>query len=447
VRRHSRLARIPMTAPTTKLAEFVSTLDLSDIPPTTIELVTQHSLDTIAGFFAGCRVQEALTVCQLLPNTTACWAGRAAMLARAAESDPIHSNTTICAGAVAITAMLGAARELAVDGPTAICAIIAGYETSIRIGAALGSSRLLSQGWWPTAICGGAGAAAAAARAMELDGRSTRDAIALAIVQAGGLGTGGAEAPEARNLLCANTVRTGFEAAEAAAAGVRGPSEPLTGERGFLYAFGVDPNPALLLENLGKRWSIDETSLKAFPCALQAQSALSALGSILRSQELMVEKIEAIEMALPDAMRRIVDQPIPPQSRFAAAASLQFLTAALVHDGDVIPGRLDSEARTDGAIADLINRVTVIHDPDLDARFPASWPARVTVLHDGKLYDASNETPLGHPDRPIGLEQTKAKFHQFSSGNADDLQALILDLPLLESVTPICDAINEKMPS
>ena len=411
-----------MTAPTTKLAEFVSTLDLSDIPPTTIELVTQHSLDTIAGFFAGCRVQEALTVCQLLPNTTACWAGRAAMLARAAESDPIHSNTTICAGAVAITAMLGAARELAVDGPTAICAIIAGYETSIRIGAALGSSRLLSQGWWPTAICGGAGAAAAAARAMELDGRSTRDAIALAIVQAGGLGTGGAEAPEARNLLCANTVRTGFEAAEAAAAGVRGPSEPLTGERGFLYAFGVDPNPALLLEKLGKRWSIDETSLKAFPCALQAQSAL-------------------------DARRRSVDQPIPPQSRFAAAASLQFLTAALVHDGDVIPGRLDSEARTDGAIADLINRVTVIHDPDLDARFPASWPARVTVLHDGKLYDASNETPLGHPDRPIGLEQTKAKFHQFSSGNADDLQSLILDLPLLESVTPICDAINEKMPS
>ena len=106
-----------MRAPTTKLAEFVSTLDLSDIPSTTIELVTQHSLDTIAGFFAGCRVPEALTVCQLPTKSTACWAGRAAMLSHAAESDPIHSNTTICAGAVAITVMLGGARALAVDGP------------------------------------------------------------------------------------------------------------------------------------------------------------------------------------------------------------------------------------------------------------------------------------------------------------------------------------------
>ncbi len=435
-----------MNAPTSELAAFVSTLDLSEIPSKTIERVTQHALDTMAGFFAGCRVPEALSICRLTTETTPWWAGKAAMLSHGAESDPIHGATTICAGAVAIPAMLGAAKDSAVDGPTAICAIIAGYETSIRIGAALGSSRLLSRGWWPTAICGGAGAAAAAARAMGLDARATRDAIALAVVQAGGLGTGGAEAPEARNLLCANTVRIGMEAASAAASGIRGPSEPLTGERGFLYAFGINPDPALLLEGLREHWAIDQTSLKAFPCALQAQSALDALGSILRTHELAFEKIESIEMALPDAMRRIVNRPKSPQSRFAAAASLQFLAAALVHDGDIVPGRLDSEARADGAIADLAKRVTVIHDPDLDARFPAYWPARVTVLHDGKAYDADIETPLGHPDRPIDRARTEAKFHAYSSGDADDLQALILDLPRLESVTPICDAIDASMP-
>ena len=54
-----------MTAPATNLAKFVATLDLSEIPPTTIALVTQHTLDTITGFFAGCSVPEALTVCQL----------------------------------------------------------------------------------------------------------------------------------------------------------------------------------------------------------------------------------------------------------------------------------------------------------------------------------------------------------------------------------------------
>ena len=79
------------------------------------------------------------------------------------------------------------------DGATAVAAVTAGYETAIRIGEALGSSRLLGTGG------GGQRRFSAVPRAPPPRRRGrcglnvtdhTRHAIALALVQAGGSGNG-----------------------------------------------------------------------------------------------------------------------------------------------------------------------------------------------------------------------------------------------------------------
>ena len=436
-----------MTPHTTALARFVATLDISDLPDRTIESAIQQTFEVCAGLFTGLSVPEATTIRRVLSSSTAGWAGEVAMLSHAAEWDPIHSRTAVCAAAVTVPVVLGIAKERDVDGPTAISAIVAGYEAAIRIGDALRSARLLTQGWWPTSLCGGAGAAAAAARAMGLDEIAMRNAIGLALVQAGGLSTGGASAPEARNLLCANTVRVGVDAALAAAAGIRGPAEPLTGERGFLHAFGVDPDPALLLADLGDAWMIDQTSLKRFPCALQAQPALDALSSILRDHGLSAVDLRAIEIGLPEPMRRIVDRPERPRTRFAAAASLQFLTAAMAVHGDVTPETMDESHLNSSEVADVADRVAVDHDPELESLYPARWPARVSVRTEGAVHEASVETPRGHPDNPIDLAATTAKFRTHAPNGAETLERLILQLPGLEDIRLLVDALDELLPA
>lgn len=435
-----------MTAPTTALSDFIAGLDLAAIPSATADRAAQHTLDIVADLCASRDVPEAVSIGRLLPDTAAAWSGRVAMFSHATEWDPIHGKTAICAGAIAVPAVLGIARCREVDGPTAVSAIVAGYETAIRIGGALGSSRLLPQGWWPTALCGGAGAAAAAAKALGLGAPAIRDAIAMALVQAGGLSTGGPEAPEARNLLCANTVRIGIEAAEAAASGIRGPAEPLTGERGFLKAFGIEPDEAALLEAIGKRWTIDETTLKAFPCALQAQSALDALYAVLRTHELQQGDIRAIEFALPGPMRQIVDRPGMPGSRFAAAASLQFLAAAMIVDGNIVPHRLGKQGREDAAITEISKTVAVAHDPDLDKHYPEIWPARVRVRSHRDVYEAGVDAARGHPDRPIDLAETTAKFRTFGPKDAEGLERQILNLPRLRNVGGLADAVAGLLP-
>lgn len=399
-----------MPSPTKELAEFVSALDAGAVPTPVSALVSQHILDVIAGMYAGTGVTEAQSVAALTAHDDAALCGKLAMLSHAAESDPIHAGTTVCAGLIAVPPAL----LFSPDGPTAIAAMIAGYETAIRIGEALGSSRLLGQGWWPTAVLGGAGAAAATSRALGLTADQTRNAIALALVQSGGLGTGAPDAPESRNLLAANTIRIGVEAAQAAAAGINGPAEPLTGDRGFLTAFGSEPDPGRLLHGLGVTWKIAKTSLKAFPCALQAQSALTALRDAIAKDDLSAAEMSAIEFGLPGAMRRIVDRPNPPESRFAAAASLQFLAAAFLCDGDILPARMDDGARTSEDIVSLMAKISVTHDAGLDAGFPAAWPARVRISTAAGTSESEILNPQGHPDHPIDMAGTIERFRAYS---------------------------------
>ncbi|MDA1323861.1 MAG: MmgE/PrpD family protein [Proteobacteria bacterium] len=420
-----------MGSPTEQLAEFVTGIDADSLPEPVRLLVIQHTADTFAGMFASAAIPEATSVLKLLGNSNAEIAGKAAMLAHAAESDPIHAATTMCAGLVAVPPAL----LFSPNGATAIAAMVAGYETAIRIGQALGSARLLGQGWWPTAVLGGAGAAAATARALRLTAEQTRNAISLALIQAGGLGMGAPEAPQSRNLLAAHCVRTGVGAAEAAAAGIQGPAEPLVGERGFLSAFGVEPSPDLLLEGLGQEWKIAETCLKAFPCALQAQSALDALQDVTKSAGLSATDILSVEFSLPAPMSRIVDRPAPPASRFAAAASLQFLAAAFLLDGDIDPARMEAGARAQEDIVALMDKISVTHAPDLDQLYPTVWPARVRLVTAGGDHTAEIHIPAGHPERPLPLKTTLDRFRAYSAGRLD----VAAQEAMIDAVTGLAD--------
>lgn len=431
-----------MTLATSQLADFVSALDARSLPDSVRATTAQHILDVIAGVFASTGIPEAVSVREALDDGAAATAGKFAMMAHAAESDPIHTGTTICAGLISVPPAL----LFSPDGATAVAAVNAGYETAIRIGAALGSARLLGQGWWPTAVLGGAGAAAATARARHLSAEKTRHAISLALIQTGGLGSGAPEAPESRNLLAANCVRIGVEAADAAAKGVAGPPEPLTGNRGFLYAFGFEPQPDLLLAGLGDRWAIEETSLKAFPCALQAQAALTALRELIAEQKLAADDITTIEFSLPDGMRRIVDRPDPPTSRFGAAASLQFLAAACVADGDILPDRLGEAGRKHEAVVSFMKNVTVAHDAELDAFFPGIWPARLRLVTSTGEHVSEVRVPPGHPDQRLPMPLTIERFRAYSavildSHKQDALIDCVENVSELKDLSPLTEPL------
>ncbi len=256
---------------------------------------------------------------------------------------------------------------------------------------------------------------------LGLDSERLQDALGLAAILSGGLAIGGPNTAGARNLLCAQAVRIGVEAALAAQAGMSGPRELFSGARNVLTAFGrgaVGPErtagAAAIDAALGDNWAVLETSLKRWPCALQAQSALDAL---LRAASPRLP--QSVEIRLPAAMCRIVDRPGPPATQWAAAASLQFLAASVLLDGELRDDRMSPAGRADPRVLELMQRIHLGSDPSLDERYPREWPARV-MLRDphGAAAELTAESaqPPGHPSRPLTFEFSAERFRRYARG-------------------------------
>ena len=87
------------------------------------------------------------------------------------ELDDTHDESISHPGAVVVSAALAVAAETGASGADTLAAIVAGYETMARVGAAVGAADMLERGFHPTAVFGGFGAAAAAARSDAFAGR------------------------------------------------------------------------------------------------------------------------------------------------------------------------------------------------------------------------------------------------------------------------------------
>jgi 2-methylcitrate dehydratase PrpD len=153
------------------------------------------------------------------------------------------------------------------------------------------------------------------------------------------------------------------------------------------------------------------------------------------AENFSTEAIQAVAFGLPAAMGRIVDRPNLPASRFAAAASLQFLAAALLLDGDIVPARMEAGARAQEDVIDLMDKISVTHAADLDAAYPATWPAHVRVSTASGDHTALVHLPAGHPERALTLPVTINRFRAYSDNHLDRKS----QNALIEAVTNMAD--------
>jgi 2-methylcitrate dehydratase PrpD len=79
-------------------------------------------------------------------------------------------------------------------------------------------------------------------------------------------------------------------------------------------------------------------------------------------------------------------------------------------------------------VQDLASRVEVVHDPALDAGYPAGRPARVTVtLRDGGTVEAAADRPRGDADRALTRDELKAKAARLLTGRFGEAGADVLE--------------------
>jgi 2-methylcitrate dehydratase PrpD len=303
------------------------------------------------------------------------------VLANVLDFDDGHRLTKGHPGAVIIPATLAVAQQVNASVAQWLEAVVVGYEVAIRAGIALHDrdASYHASGAW-----GGVGAAMAAARLLALDG--------FAMLAAAGLAE--YHAPIAHIMRsCAEPQMTKDACAWGASVGV---SSALLAAQGF-----TSVRPEFLdseLDDLGRRWRLEELYIKAYPCCRWSQGAIAAAMQATGGRTLTpgdVRRVRVRTFAAADGLAKVV-----PESTEEAQYSLMWPVACVLARGRFgVPEVLGPF--TDPDVRAMFERVEIEVDAALTAQFPHRRLTAVQIeLGDGERLAAGPLEAAGEPDDP-----------------------------------------------
>lgn len=363
----------------------------------------------------------------------ACWAALAnGQSAHVLECDDTHQASSSHPGAAVWSTVLALAeREDATLGDAKAAAVV-GYEVVGRLGEALGPAEHYARGFHPTGTCGAIGCAAAAARLLGLDARTTAHALGIATSQAAGSMEFLADGAWTKRLHPGWAALAGIVAADLASAGFTGPASALEGRSGFLASHSASPRPGRLVDGLGRDLVIDRTSIKAHACCRYEQAPIDGLLRLREEHHLAPDDVTGVRIGMLAAGWDIVAEPrerkLAPGSVVDAQFSMPFGAACAIVRGRASVREHSAATLADPVIRSVMERVECVRDPALDARYPRQWPAWVEVrTRDGRTLSARVDHPRGDPENPLSRTERIAKVTELAAGvlPAERLQAIV----------------------
>jgi len=113
-----------------------------------------------------------------------------------------------------------------------------------------------------------------------------------------------------------------------------------------------------------------------------------------------------------------------PTTKETADHSLPYCIAVAVAKGNVLPSDFEDEALKDPAVWDLLPKIKVIADPEIDELFPEVKRAIVTIeTEDGGSFTRQEDYAKGSPERPLSDAELIDKFRANARGAVTEERA------------------------
>ena len=410
-----------MAGVTRCLAEFLAAA--KHLPEETVEHARRAVLDWLGSALAGsieppARMAQRVAASFGEANQATIFSARRASAAAAAfangvashilEFDDVHKGSTLHAGAAVIPAALAVAEREHSSGREFLLAVALGYEAALRVGEAVNPSHYYY--WHPTGTAATFGAAAAAGALLKLDAGQMQNALGSAGTQAAGLWEFNADGAMSKHLHPGKAALNGILAADLVREGFTGASRILEGERGFFRAMSQSHDGTRITGGLGEHWKIAENCYKLHSCCGHTHTAIDVALELRPFHE-----IAAIEIETYGPGFEIVKE-MHPRTPYQAKFSLAYCVAAALAEGRVgleqfSEERFGAAGVREAKIAALLDRTRVTVAPDLTAKYPAAWPARISIkLTNGSTLRGASDFPRGNPENPVSTEVLEEKF-------------------------------------
>ena len=215
-------------------------------------------------------------------------------------------------------------------------------------------------------------------------------------------------------------VEAGVRAALLAAQGYTGPEEVFEGKEGlFEVIANVRWEPEAILEGLGERFLITECAFKAFPTEALTHQPITATLELVREHKIDPRAVKEVLVETTTRGADILSDPskYKPTTKETADHSLPYCIAVAIAKGNVLPSDFEEEALKDPLVWELLPKIKVVANPEIDALFPKVKRAIVTITtEDGKSYRKQEDHAKGEPERPLSDEELLVKFRANSQG-------------------------------
>jgi 2-methylcitrate dehydratase PrpD len=333
--------------------------------------------------------------------------------AHTTEVDDIFRDGIYHPGAPTIPAALALAQARRASGAQFLRAVVVGYEISTRIGAAMGRAHY--RYWHNTGTIGCFGACAAAAELLGLDAARFAHALATVTTFSAGLQQAFRMDSMSKPMHAGHAAEAGLTAALAAQEGVTGSLDVIEGEAGYGRAMGYDgaaagPDWDKALATLGRDFHITRMTFKNHTCCGHTFAAIDGALALQKKMGLAANEIARVRVGTYKAALDVAGYE-EPRTAAEGRFSLKYVVATALTHGSVRFAAFEPQRLGDPATRELMRRVEVAVDPQLDAAFPAQRAARVAIeARDGRREEFLQPTRIGDPDAPLSDAQLEAKY-------------------------------------
>jgi len=211
----------------------------------------------------------------------------------------------------------------------------------------------------------------------------------------------------------------GVRAALLAATGYSGPVELFEGKEGvFEVLRNVRWDQDKILSGLGEEFLITECGYKAFPTEALTHQPITAALEVMRAHRIDPHAVSEVTVRTTTRGADILSDPskYEPRTKETADHSLPYCIAVAVTKGNVLPSDFEPEALAEPFVWEMLSRIRVVADPEIDSLFPKVKRAVVTIrTEDGQAYTLQEDFAKGSPERPLSDDELIAKFRANAS--------------------------------
>ena len=459
----SKATKAAIKGTTDALTAFITQTPLSSIPPDVVQQAKRCLVDGFGVILAGSTVKGSAIVRDYVKTVgdrkeaTAVGAGgfmtsaaHAALINAASGHAMDYDDTQLSTTpdrtfgllthptVPALAAALAIAERRRASGAAFLEAFLVGFEVECKIAEAIDPEHY-NHGFHSTGTIGTFGAAAAAARLMNMPAPAVRHMLTIASSMSSGIRVnfGSMTKP----LHSARAAQNGIVAAELASRGFTGGDEGLDGRWGFFEVFGGGVDLDRLIPVLGRPYTIVNpgSSFKPYPCGSLSHPTMDAMLKAVVEHDLKPDQIKAVRVRAGSNVLEPLRYKIA-TNELEAKFCLPFLMASLIIRRKAGVREFTDEFVASAPVQQMMPRVTNVFDPKIEAQGFDKIRSVIEIdLTDGRsLVQPSDDRYRGGPDKPFTREELREKFTdcaQLTLGQPGIAKAL----DLIENVERIKD--------